>query len=157
MLKKKLQTWMVKTECSRKQLADLLQVSPRTVDGWLAHKSRPISAKMQKGIEELISPNTYTRTLSPAEKEFYAMTNKKLREFWLQQKIEQILVLSHRAMSYWDSHYAQCSDDSVFYEEVTDITEQIRDISSDVTALGAHHADSILFNEFDEDGDKIDD
>ena len=85
------------------------------------------------------------------------MTNKRLSEFWSQQKIEQIFELSHRAMSYWDSHYAQCSDDSEFYEEVTDITEQIRDISSGVTALAAHHADSILFNEFDEDGDKIDD
>lgn len=146
---------MVNNGVSRNELANLLQVSPRTVDGWLAHKSRSISVKKQKAIEKLIAPKLVTRTLSDSEKEFYGLPDKSSRENWLQEKVEQILVLSHRAMSYWDANYPTRSDDCVFYEELTDITQAIRDISSDITALGAHHADSIIFDEFDEHGNIV--
>lgn len=155
MIKKKLQNWLINSGCSRNELATLLKVSPRTVDGWLAHKSRPISAKMQKAIEELIAPKLINKTLSKSEKEFFDLSLKIDRENWLQQKIEQILVLSHRAMTYWDTNYQACSDDSEFYEELTDITQSIRDISSDITALGAHHADCVMFKDFDEYGNII--
>lgn len=55
-------------------------------------------------------------------------------------------------MAYWEANYRYQSDDSEFFEEVTDLTMEIRDISKDVTALGAHHADCLLFDEYDEDG-----
>lgn len=140
---------MVKTKCTRQQLAELLKVSPRTVDGWLAHKARPISAKMQKAIEELIAPKNTVKELSATEQEFYALTDKIERDFWLQEKVERILVLAHRVMAYWDANYAPSGGDDEFFEEVTDLTLQIREISKDVTALGATHADNILFHEYD--------
>ena len=142
---------MVHSGCTRKRLAELLHVSHRTVEGWLAVKSRPIPAKMHSAIEDLIAPRT-ERTLSPSEKEFHAMQDKFSRECWLQEKLERILVLSHRAMAYWDAHYRYQSEASEFFEEVTDLTMEIRDISKEVTALGAFHADCMLFDEFDETG-----
>ena len=151
MLKRKLQAWMVHSGCTRKRLAELLHVSHRTVEGWLALKSRPIPAKMHSAIEDLIAPRT-ERTLSPSEKEFYELQDKYARDCWLEKRIERILVLSHRVMAYWEANYRYQSDDSEFFEEVTDLTMEIRDISTEVTALGAHHADCLLFDEYDEDG-----
>lgn len=153
MLKTKLETWMLKTKCTRLQLAELLKVSPRTIDGWLAHKARPISAKMRKTIEELIAPKNTVKVLSDSEKEFYALTDKNERDFWLQEKVERILVLAHRVMAYWDTNYTNSGGDSEFFEEVTDLTLQIREISTDVTALGTAHADNLLFNECDKNSD----
>jgi hypothetical protein len=89
---------------------------------------------------------------SPYDKEFHAIEDKFSREYWLQEKLEKILVLSHRAMNYWDTHYSSESDDSVFFEEVTDITMEIRELSEAFTSLGAYHADCLLFDEFDESG-----
>lgn len=155
MIKKKLQTWLINSGCSRKQLAEFLNVSPRTVDAWLAHKGRPIPAKMHKPIEELIAPKFADRDLSDTEREFYAIPDKMSREFWLQEKMEKILVLAHRAMSYWDTNYSNCNDDYVFYEEFTDLTLEIKKLSNDVTSMGAHHADCILFNDYDEAGNLI--
>lgn len=155
MLKKKIQTWLVNTGYTRKQLAEFLNVSPRTVDAWLAHKARPIPAKMHKPIEELIAPKFADRELSNAEKEFYAIPDKMSRELWLQERIEKILVLSHRAMAYWDTNYPSCNDDSEFYEEFTDLTLEIRELSEAVTAMGAHHADCILFDEYDDAGNYV--
>lgn len=153
MLKEKIEKWLASSKCSRQEFADKLNVSRRTIDAWLAPKGRPIPKKMHKPIEELILPKKALQSLSPAEKEFFSIEDKISREFWLQEKLEQILVLAHRAMTCWDAQYTSRSDDSGFYEEVTDITQEIRDISSDVTALGAHHADSIIFDEFDEFGE----
>ena len=48
-----------------------------------------------------------------------------------------------------------CSEDSEFYEELTDITMDIQNISSDLTAMGATHADCILFDEYDEEGNLV--
>ncbi len=155
MLKKKLQTWLVNTGYTRKQLAEFLNVSPRTVEAWLAHKARPIPAKMHKPIEELIAPKPADRELSETEKEFYTIPDKSSREFWLQEKMEKILVLSHRAMAYWDANYPDCNEDFEFYEEFTDLTLQIRKLSEAVTAMGAHHADCILFDEYDEAGNYV--
>lgn len=155
MLKKKIQTWLVNTGYSRKQLAEFLNISPRTVDAWLAHKSRPIPSKMHKPIEELITPKHAFRDFSDTEKEFYAIQDKISRESWLQLKLEKILVLSHRVMAYWDAKYIDCNDDAEFYEELTDLTLEIKKLSNDVTSMGAHHADCILFNDYDEAGNLI--
>lgn len=154
-MKKKLQTWLISTGNSRKQLAELLNVSPRTVDAWLANKSRPIPSKMYKPIEELIAPKIASRALSDTEKEFYALPNKRTREIWLQDKIEKLLTLSHRVMTYWDVNYPVSNDDTEFYEELTDLTLEIKKISNDVTSMGAHHADCVLFNDYDEAGNLI--
>ena len=154
-MKKKLQTWLISTGNSRKQLAELLNVSPRTVDAWLANKSRPIPAKMYKPIEELIAPKTASRELTDTEKEFYALPNKRTREIWLQDKIEKLLTLSHRVMTYWEINYPVSDNDIEFYEDLTDMTLQIKKIGDDVTTMGTHHADSILFNEYDEAGNLV--
>lgn len=154
-MKKKLQTWLISTGNTRKQLAELLNVSPRTVDAWLANKSRPIPAKMYKPIEELIAPKIASRELTDTEKEFYALPNKRTREIWLQDKIEKILALSHRLMTYWEINYSVSKNDTEFYEDLTDMTHQIKKISDDVTMMGGHHADCILFEEYDDVGNYV--
>jgi hypothetical protein len=95
------------------------------------------------------------REWTAGEKKFLSLTDKFSREEWLQEQLEKILVLSHRAMSYWDAHYSANSDDSDFYEELTDITMEIREVSSNLTAMGATHADCILFNEYDAAGNYV--
>lgn len=155
MLKKKLETWMAIRGCSRQQLAEMLNVSRRTVDGWLATKSRPIPEKMRKPIEDLIEPKLPGKELSEAEKEFHALPDIPSRELWIQHQLEQILILSHRARAYWDTHHPDCPGDYDFMEEITDITLAIQEISTNVTSLGAYHADCLIFEEYDDEGNFI--
>ncbi len=99
--------------------------------------------------------NKDAREWTDGEKKFFAMKDKFSREMWLQEQLEKILVLSHRAMTFWDARYSSCSEDSEFYEELTDITMDIRNISGELTAMGATHADCILFDEYDEEGNVV--
>jgi transcriptional regulator with XRE-family HTH domain len=56
MLNDRIQKWLVKEGKSRSELAELLHVSPRTIDGWLGKKQRPIPFKMHQAIEDIIRP-----------------------------------------------------------------------------------------------------
>lgn len=48
---------MKETNTSRKELADMLLVSPSTLDGWLLLKNpRPIPAKKQGALETIMAP-----------------------------------------------------------------------------------------------------
>ena len=56
MLNERLQNWLILTGTSRIQLAELLHISPRTVEGWLGKKPRPIPARLHNTLERLIAP-----------------------------------------------------------------------------------------------------
>lgn len=56
MLNDRISAWLVKSGNSREQLAEMLNVSPRTIDGWLGGQKRPIPARMHAAIEDIISP-----------------------------------------------------------------------------------------------------
>jgi hypothetical protein len=58
-------------------------------------------------------------------------------------------------MTYWEINYSVSNDDVDFYEELTDMTLQIKTISDEVTKMGAHHSDCILFDEYDEVGNYV--
>ena len=57
MLNKRLQTWLALSGTSRAELAAMLHISPRTVDGWLGSVQRPIPHRMHAAIEKIIEPS----------------------------------------------------------------------------------------------------
>lgn len=57
MLKERLKIWLVKTGTTREELAAKLNLSRRTVEGWLQKSNpRPLPLRLRPAIEELIAP-----------------------------------------------------------------------------------------------------
>lgn len=56
MLNDRIQTWLIQEGKTRAEFAELLHISPRTVEGWLGKKQRPIPRKMHEAIEQIIAP-----------------------------------------------------------------------------------------------------
>ena len=56
MLNDRIQAWLIKEGKSRSEFAEMLHISPRTVDGWLGKVQRPIPHKMHEAIELIIAP-----------------------------------------------------------------------------------------------------
>ena len=57
MLKERLKIWLIKTGTTRDELAAKLNLSRRTVEGWLQKSnSRPLPLRLRPLIEEIIAP-----------------------------------------------------------------------------------------------------
>jgi transcriptional regulator with XRE-family HTH domain len=58
MLNDRIAAWLVIQRKTREELAGMLNISPRTIDGWLSSQKRPIPARMHAAIEEIIAPKS---------------------------------------------------------------------------------------------------